>query len=203
MPRFTALSPDALTVLVADRAAESDGYTVIAVDGADAARPVSFAEGVAELLRGRGRPAATVSLHDWVRPASVRLEYDRDSEFTYRTGWFDYAALTREVLQPLRSSGRYLPALWNEHTDRSARARIQDAAPGTVLLVAGPMLLGRGLSFDFTVELRMSEAALRRHTDPAQHFTVDGLLEYDRERDESADLLIAWDHPDRPALRVG
>lgn len=203
MPDFTALTPDSLLELVAERAGALPGYAVVAVDGADAAEPLRVASGVADVLRTRGRPAEVISLHDFVRPASVRLEYDRDSEFTYRTGWFDYAAVNREVVTSLRDSGRFLPALWNERTDRSARARIRDAADSTVLFVAGPMLLGRGLDFDLTVALRMSEGALRRRTDPAQGFTVDGLLEFQREHAERADILVAWDHPDRPAVRAG
>ncbi|MFE3258175.1 hypothetical protein ACFXPS_23300 [Nocardia sp. NPDC059091] len=203
MPDFTAISPDALYELIAERAMMLAGYAVIAVDGADAADPLTVANGVAEVLRTRGRPAAVVSLHDFVRPASVRLEYDRDSEFTYRTGWFDYAALNREVLKPLRDTGRYLPALWDERADRSARARIRTADDTTVLFIAGPMLLGRGLDFDLTVGLRMSAGALRRRTDAASLFTVDGLLEFQREHAEEPDIQVAWDHPDRPAIRVG
>lgn len=203
MPDFTALSPDSLLDLIAERAMGTRGYAVIAVDGADAADPITVARGAADRLRARGRGADVVSLHDFVRPASVRLEYDRDSEFTYRTGWFDYAAVNREVLKPLRDSGRFLPALWDEHADRSARARVRQALPDTVLFLAGPMLLGRGLDFDLTIALRMSEGALRRRTDPAEMFTVDGLLEYQRDHDLNPDLLVAWDHPDRPALRVG
>ncbi|MFE3104164.1 nucleoside/nucleotide kinase family protein [Nocardia tengchongensis] len=201
MPEFTALSPGALLELIAERAAALPGYAVVGLDGADAAEPLTVARGAAELLRAGGRPAEVVSLHDFVRPASVRLEYDRDSEFTYRTAWFDFEAVNREVVEPLRDSGRFLPALWNEQTDRSARARIRTAAPGTVLFLEGPMLLGRGLDFDLTVALRMSEGALRRRTDPAQGFTVDGLLEFERDRTESADILVAWDHPDRPAVQ--
>ncbi|GAB2517913.1 nucleoside/nucleotide kinase family protein [Nocardia heshunensis] len=203
MPDFTALTPDALLDLIAERAMGTRGYAVIAVDGADAADPLTVARDVAERLRARGRAAETVSLHDFVRPASVRLEYDRDSEFTYRTGWFDYAAVNREVLKSLRDSGRFLPALWDERADRSARARVRQALPDTVVFLAGPMLLGRGLDFDLTVALRMSEGALRRRTDPAEMFTVDGLLEYQRGHDQDPDLLVAWDHPDRPAVRIG
>ncbi|MEC3953564.1 hypothetical protein VMT65_11020 [Nocardia sp. CDC153] len=199
MPDFTAISPDGLLDLITERAMAVRGYAVIAVDGADAADPVAVARGVAERLRARGRPADVVSLHDFVRPASVRLEYDRDSEFTYRTGWFDYAAVNREVVKPLRDSGRYLPALWDERADRSARARIREAAPETVLLIAGPMLTGRGLDFDLTVALRMSPGALRRRTDPEEMFTVAALLEHGQ---LDADLVIAWDHPDRPAVRL-
>ncbi|MTE17128.1 nucleoside/nucleotide kinase family protein [Nocardia aurantiaca] len=203
MPDFTAITPDALLDLVADRAMALPGYAVIGVDGADAADPLRIARAASERLRAQGRPSEVVSLHDFVRPASVRLEYDRDSEFTYRTGWFDYAAVNREVLEPLRDTGRYLPALWDERADRSARARIRAAADRTVLFLAGPMLLGRGLRLDLTIGLRMSEGALRRRTDAAEMFTVDGILAFQREQAEDFDILVAWDHPDRPAIRVG
>lgn len=202
VPEFAAITPDALLDLVATRAQQVRGRAVIAIDGADAADPVAFAHSVAERLRTAGRPSAVISLHDYVRPASVRLEYDRDSEFTYRTAWFDYAALDREVVSALRTAGQWLPALWNEHTDRSARARIHTAATDTVLLVAGPMLLGRGLAFDLTVTLRMSAGALQRCTDPADGFTIEALREHERTHTTEPDILVAWDHPDRPAVRT-
>ncbi|MEU0543057.1 hypothetical protein ABZ319_24605 [Nocardia sp. NPDC005978] len=202
MPAFAPITPDALTELVADRVAELPGFAIVAVDGADAADPVSFAHKVAAHLRAHGRPAEVVSLHDYVRPASVRLEYDRDDEFTYRTGWFDYPALTREVIDALHEHGRWLPALWNETTDRSARARIRTAPAGLVVLIAGPMLLGRGLSVDLSVALRMSEAAVRRRTAPENGFTVTAAVEHARSHPQEPDLLVAWDHPDRPAVRL-
>ncbi|MFI6866513.1 hypothetical protein [Nocardia sp. NPDC050406] len=201
MPEFRPVAPEALLDLVAARAQDLPGYAVTAIDGADAANPLSFARAVSERLRTAGRPSDVISLHDYIRPASLRLEYDRDSEFTYRTAWFDYPALQREVLSPLRSNGHYLPALWNEHTDRSARAPIREAAPNTILLVAGPMLLGSGLDFDLTVQLQMSEPALRRRTPPTDLFTIEALLEHGRTHTISPDILVAWDHPDRPALR--
>ncbi|NNH71494.1 hypothetical protein HLB23_16755 [Nocardia uniformis] len=202
MPEFTAVTPDALLDLVATRARTLPEPAVIAIDGADAAAPVPFARAIADRLRAAGRPGAVISLHDYVRPASLRFEYDRADEFTYRTAWFDYAALKREVLTPLRLHSRWLPALWDERTDRSARARIRTAALNTVLLIAGPMLIGRDLDFDLTVGLRMSDGALRRRTDPDDHFTIEALREHQRSRDIEPDILIAWDHPDRPAVRV-
>ncbi|MEV6276399.1 hypothetical protein [Nocardia sp. NPDC051832] len=202
MPEFTAITPSALADLIAARATELAGHAVIAVDGADAADPLALARQVAERLRTGGRPAEVVSLHDFVRPASLRLEYDPTDEFTYRTAWFDYDGVNREVLVALRRHGQWLPALWDERTDRSARARIRTAAPHTVLLLAGPMLLGRSLAFDLSVALRMSEGALRRRTDPAELFTVDAVRTHQRTGDAEPDILVAWDHPDRPAVRV-
>ncbi|WP_068025993.1 hypothetical protein [Nocardia mexicana] len=201
MPRFAPITAEGVVELVADRAARMTGRGVVAVDGADAADPLALARAVADDLRARGRSADVVWLHDYVRPASLRLEYGRD-EMTYRTAWFDYAGLEREVLQALRERGRWLPALWDERTDRSARATTVSAAPDAVLFVAGPMLLGRGLDFDLSVELHMSEGALRRTTDPAAEFTIDALLSHRADRTTEPDILIAWDHPNRPAVRI-
>ncbi|WP_280423187.1 hypothetical protein [Nocardia carnea] len=200
MPRFTPITQDALAETVAQRLRDSGGQ-LVAVDGADAAHPPTFARLVADRLRGDGRPAELVSLHDYVRPASLRMEFGRD-ETAYRTGWFDYPALLREVLEPLRTDGQWLPALWDEAADRSARAVRRRASPGTVLLVAGPMLLGRGLPFDLTLRLDLSPAALTRRTATSDTWTVPALLAHDREHTETPDYFVRWDHPDRPALRV-
>ncbi|OZC99686.1 hypothetical protein CH275_21810 [Rhodococcus sp. 06-235-1A] len=182
--------------------------SIVVIDGADAALPVDFATRTAEHARSRGRPAAVVDLHDYVRPASIRFEYSRTDELSYRTLWFDYDAVAREVIAPLRPGGRghFLPRLWDETTDRSARAHSIEAPPNQIVLIAGPMLLGRGLDVDVSVQLRLSEGALRRRTDPADHWTCTALLEYYDGLDYSSgsaerpDFVVRWDHPDRPAL---
>lgn len=201
MPRFTPITQDALAGLLTARLRDTNGRRVVAVEGADAAHPLDFAHRVAERVRADGRPAEPVSLHDFVRPASLRMEFGRD-ETTYRTGWFDYAALRREVLDSVRADERWLPALWDEAADRSARAAFRRAAPETVLFVAGPMLLGRGLPFDLTVRLDLSPAALDRGTPAEEAWTVPALLAHDRAHAEAPAYFVRWDHPDRPALRT-
>ncbi|GGK40177.1 hypothetical protein [Nocardia camponoti] len=201
MPTFTPITPSALAGLVAERLTELPGRRVVAVDGADAARPTEFAELVVAAVRATGRSAAAVSLHDYVRPASLRMEYGRTDELSYRTAWFDYAAIDREVLTSLRESARWLPALWDEATDRSARARVVQAPEDQVLLVAGPMLLGRALPFDLSVRLELSEPALRRTTPPDEHWTLPALATHTRLSREEATWTARWDHPARPALR--
>lgn len=189
MPSFSPISTDALTALIADRTA---GCRLVAVDGADAAEPLALADAVAERVRPQRR-CGVVSLHDFVRPASLRFEFGRTDELSYRTAWFDYAALQREVVEPMRAGGRFLPALWDERTDRSARAAVQEA---DVVIVAGPMLLGRGIDFDFSVHLHLSPAALQRRTPADQRWTIPALTEPD-----GPDVFVRWDHPDRPAVR--
>jgi hypothetical protein len=198
---FTATTPDSLAASVARRADRLPGRVVVAVDGPDAGDPMALARLIVERVQAGSRTCAAVSLHDFVRPASLRFEHGRDDEASYRFGWFDYAAVQREVLTPFREQGRWLPALWNEHTDRSARARPLPAAADTVLVVAGAMLLGRGLDFDVAVALRMSEAAQRRRIGSDQWFTVAAVAAHQRESTQCPDYDVVWDHPDRPAIR--
>lgn len=202
MPHFDPITRDGLVELVAGRILELGGHVAIGIDGADAAEPVAIANRIATALRDTGRSAEAVSLHDYIRPASLRMEFGRTDEMSYRTAWFDYAALDREVIRALRENGRWLPALWDEERDRSARSPIRTAASDTVLLVSGPMLFGRGLHFDLTVRLDMSRSALRRRTPAEEQWTTPALLRHDSDNPYAPTFFIRWEHPDRPALRV-
>ncbi|WP_054814055.1 hypothetical protein [Nocardia arizonensis] len=200
VPKFLAITQDRLVASIADDLDARDGHRVVAVDGPDAADPLAFARRLVREFHDRGEAAEVVSMHDYVRPASLRLEFGRTDEMSYRTAWFDFAALRREVLDAVREHDRWLPALWDEAQDRSARAAMRRAPARTVLAVAGPMLLGRGLDFDLTVGLEMSEAALRRRTPADEQWTIEALSRFARENIDPADYRVRWDHPDRPAL---
>jgi hypothetical protein len=202
VPRFLPITRDGLVEQVIHPVLTARSHTVIAVDGADAAQPTAFADRIAEALRDAGRFADVVSLHDYVRPASLRMEFGRTDEMAYRTAWFDYAALRREVVDALRGHGRWLPALWHEAADRSARAAIRTAPPATTIVLAGPMLAGRHLAVDVSLRLDLSEAALRRNTPPDAQWTIPALLRHDTENPDTPDFFVRWDHPDRPALRI-
>ncbi|OZF44127.1 hypothetical protein CH293_24170 [Rhodococcus sp. 14-2470-1b] len=171
------------------------------IDGVDAARPVEFALSVRDLVGASGRHCDVIDLHDYVRPASLRFEYSRTDESTYRTAWFDFAAVEREIVAPMRAGGRgtFLPRLWDESADRSARASLVDAAPDHVLLIAGPMTLGRIPDVAVTVHLKISEATMRRRTPEADAWTVAPLLEFYAGA-PTADVVVRWDHPNRPAI---
>ncbi|HSU71695.1 MAG TPA: uridine kinase [Micrococcaceae bacterium] len=202
MPRFVPSTPAALVRLIGDRALALPGRVRIAVDGPVAADPLALAQRTADWLRRAGRPAAVVDLEDYVLPASERLENGRDPQ-SYHSRWFDYAALGREVLDPLgpgTTSPCWLPRLRDAATDRSAREPRQEAPPGLVLLVAGPMLLGRWLDFDLTVHLLMDGPVLARRTEPEAQFTVPALTRYQDELEQQPDILVRYNHPDRPAV---
>ena len=203
--RVRPVSFDVLTEELADRIAAFDAEHVrVAVDGAPAAAPDRLADALVAPLRLRGRPALRIAADDFLRPASLRLEFGRTNPDAFYDGWLDEAGLRREVLEPAGpgGSGRILTKLWNARTDRSAREPYTPLPPRAVVVVSGPLLLGGGLSFDLSVHLQMSAAALSRRTEPPQRWTLPAYERYADEVDPAsfADLVIRVDDPRRPAM---
>jgi len=176
----------------------------VALDGAPAARPGRLADALTGPLRVLGRPAVRVSTADFLRPASVRLEFGRTDPDSFYLGWTDDPALRREVLDPAGpgGSGKIVTTLWDSGRDRATREPYSDLPPGAVLLVDGPFLLGGGLPFDVSVHLEMSAAALLRRTEPSLHWTLSAYARYAAEVDPGAfaDVVVRVDDPARPAL---
>ena len=205
--RVTPTSRDGLVTEVAGLVAERKGRVRVAVDGPPPTRPEALAELVAADLRIRGRAAVVAAAGDFLRPASLRLEHGRTDADAFLDGWLDTGALRREVLEPAGpgGSGRVLPRLWDAVADRAYRADYVALAPDGVLVLAGALLLGRGLPFELAVHLRMSGAALARTLDAGQAWTLPAYERYAAEHDpeREADLVVLADRPDRPAVRRG
>lgn len=200
------LSRPALVAELADRVAARapGGRLRVALDGAPAADPDSWAASLVDPLRLRGRAARWISTVYFLRPASLRYEYGRTNPDAYYEGWLDSDGLRREVLDPLRpaGTGRVLPSLWDAGADRATRAPYVEVPPDGVVLVAGALLLGGGLPFDFTVHLALSAAALARRTPPELHWTLPAFARYDAEvaPERLADVTVRLDDPRRPAV---
>jgi hypothetical protein len=191
--------------LAGDLAARSpQEHLRVAVDGAPAAAPERLADALVDPLRVRGRPAVRVRTDDFLRPASVRLEFGRTNPDTFYAGWIDEPGLRREVLDPAGpgGTGRVVTRLWNPRTDRATREPYTELPAGAVVIVSGPLLLGAGLPFDVTVHLALSAAALDRRTEPDQRWTLPAYARYADEVDPAsfADVVVRLDDPRRPAL---
>jgi hypothetical protein len=95
-----------------------------------------------------------------------------------------------------------LPRLWDASADRAYRDRYVDLPPDGVVVLAGALLLGRGLPLELAVHLRMSAAALARRLPDDLAWTLPAYARYEQERDPAgeADLLVLADHPERPAI---
>ncbi|MEU8228822.1 uridine kinase [Actinoplanes sp. NPDC048967] len=207
--RVRPVSIEVLVEELADRLAgtAADGRLRVAVDGADAADPAALADALVDPLRVRGRSAVRVRTDDFLRPASLRLEFGRTNPDSFYLGWLDEAGLRREVLDPAGpgGSGRILTRLWDARSDRATREPYRELSPDAVVLVSGPLLLGSGLPFDVTVHLHLSAAALERRTEPEQRWTLPAYARYGAEVDPAAfaDLVVRLDDPRRPAVVVG
>ncbi|GAA3937958.1 uridine kinase [Actinoplanes auranticolor] len=207
--RVRPVSIEILVDELADRLAgtAADGRLRVAIDGADAADPAALADALVDPLRARGRPAVRVRTDDFLRPASVRLEFGRTNPDSFYLGWLDEAGLRREVLDPAGpgGSGRVVTRLWDARTDRATREPYRELAPDAVVIVSGPLLLGSGLPFDVTVHLHLSAAALQRRTGPEQHWTLPAFARYGDEVDPAAfaDVVVRLDDPRRPAVVLG
>lgn len=201
-----AISPALLVERLADQIAAfpRDAWVRVAVDGAPAASPGDLAEDLIDPLRLRGRAALHVSAGDFLRPASLRLEFGRTDPDVYYDEWLDIKALFREVFDPLESGGdgKVLPALWDAGRDRARRAEYTTLPPGGVLLLDGALLLGRGLPLDLSVHLWLSPAALVRKTAPDVAWTLPAYKRYELEADplHAADVVVRVDDPRHPAL---
>ncbi|MBB2921758.1 uridine kinase [Cellulomonas cellasea] len=204
--RVEPVTPDALVDHVAGiLAGRNRGRHVrVLVDGPPPARPEVLADALVEPLRAAGRPVVRVRARDFLRAASVRLEHGREDELALYDDWVDLGALDREVLGPLgpHGSGEYLPSLRDPVRDRSTRARRETAAEGTVLVLDGSLLAGRGLDVDVTVHLALRTATLERRTPPEERWTLPAYARHVRECDPeaTADVVVRVDDPRRPAL---
>jgi hypothetical protein len=202
--RVRPVSYDLLVEELADRLAGVPGRLRVAIDGAPVADPAVLADALVDPLRVRGRPAVRIATDDFLRPASVRLEYGRTNPDAFYAGWLDEAALRREVLDPAGpgGSGRIVTRLWDAGADRATREPYSQLPPSAVVLVSGPLLLGAGLPFDVTVHLQVSAAALDRRTDPDLRWTLPAYARYGAEVDPAAfaDVVVRLDDPRHPAV---
>lgn len=204
---YRPIDPDRLPDVLADGLAGLDPPGValrVAIDGPRSAHPHTLADRLVEPLRLRGRAAVRISAELFWRDASLRFEHGRADSDAFRDEWLDAAALRREVLDPLGAggTGRYLPSLRDPATNRATREPARTAAPGTVLLVSGELLLGLGLPFDRTVHLAVSRAARARRMPTEWAWTLPAFDDYDRDVDPlgQADVVIRFDDPRHPAI---
>lgn len=175
----------------------------VCVDGAPAARTGVLAGELAEALRLRGSSVRVVAAEGFLRPASLRFEFGRQDVDSYLGGWYDTAALWREVFGPTDpgGTGRVLPDLWDPVTDRATRSPYVELPPGGVLIVHGPLLLGHWFPFDLSVHISLSPGALARRTEESVRWTLPAFARYEAETGPAAlaDALVRADDPRHPA----
>lgn len=203
--RFTPVSPARLTADLADwmeRLPQRRPRVVF--DGLTEAGAAALADAVATELADRGRAVVRISTIWWWRAASLRLEFGHTDLDMLLGGWLDTAALRREALDPLADGGSssYLERLRDPETDRSIRSPRRAAPPHAVVLVDSPFALAWGVQGDARVHLQVGPATVARKLPDDRQWWVEGYRRYlDEDHPvESADVVIAYDHPSSPAV---
>lgn len=150
---------------VADRVPAGE-TTRVGVDGPDGSGKTFLADELAEVLRGRGRPAVRVSVDDFHQVRAVRYRRGRDSPEGYWLDSFDYGRLRSDVLLPFAPGGsrRYRSAAHDLVSDAPLAPPWQTAPPGAVLIVDGVFLHREELadSWDMSVFLEVPFAVTAR-----------------------------------------
>lgn len=173
----------------------------LGVDGPVEQDTAGFADLVAAALADSAVPVARVSARDFLRARSIRFEHGRDDPDACYDLWYDVPALRREVLDAVTERGTWLPRLRDPETDRSVRADPRPMPPGGVVVLDGRFLLRDDVrdALDVTVHLSVSPAAReRRVAEPAVLGAWERYLA-DDEPERKADVVLRFDHPDRPA----
>ena len=104
--QVTPVTPELLVAEITELVAARSGRVRLAVDGPPPTNPRALADAVAVALRARGRATIVVdAAADYLRPASLRLEFGRTDPDMFLDGWLDVGGLRREVLEPAAPDG--------------------------------------------------------------------------------------------------
>jgi uridine kinase len=114
----------------------------VAIDGVDGAGKTMLADALAPLVIGKGRPAIRASVDDFHNPRGIRYALGKYSPDGYFLDSYNYDALRRLLLDPLRpeGSGRYFAKYFDYRTNDVVEPNMQQALPSSALIVDGTFL---------------------------------------------------------------
>jgi hypothetical protein len=180
----------------------------VGIEGPVAADAHTVADALAAALVERAVPVARVCSDDFLRARSLRLEHGPDDPESFGEGWYDLAALRREVLDPMEADAvprRWLPRLRDPATDRPYREPPRTAAASTVVVLDGRFLARWEIAdaIDVPVLLDVSPAArTRRVPDDEQGRVLPAWERYLEWYDPAARavVVVRHDRPGHPAV---
>ncbi len=206
-PAALAARIAAAAVPAAAVAAERGHGLRLAVEGPVADDATALADAVGAALTDLAVPVARVHGGEFLRSRSLRLEHGPADPDAFLEGWYDLAALRREVLDPLGPGGsrRWLPGLRDPVTDRPLRRPRADAPPGTVAVIDGRFFARWEVAdaVDLLVHLDVTPPARARRVPPDEHARVLPAWEqYLQWYDPAAGaaFVVRADRPTHPAL---
>jgi uridine kinase len=189
----------------------------VAVDGVDGAGKTHFADELAEVLSGRGRPVVRASVDGFHHPREVRHRHGRGSPEGYFRDSYDYPRMIELLLDPLGpgGSGRYVRAVYDVHAESPVRVAPETAAPDAVLVLDGIFAHRDELVgfWDYSVflhvpfEVSIPRGAVRGYGDPdpaaeSNRRYIEGQRRYLAECDPRSRATVVIDNTDlaRPVI---
>ena len=131
----------------------------VAIDGVDCAGKTTIADELAPLLQGSGRSVIRASIDGFHMPRAVRYR-NGESPSGYYSDSFDYAALSRAILDPLGPCGtrEYRTATFDYAIDAERSSPVETADVDAILLFDGVFLLRPELKeyWDFSVFIHLT-----------------------------------------------
>src|ERR1700680_1704752 len=114
----------------------------VAIDGVDGAGKTTFADELGSSGSALGRPVIRASVDGFHNPRVVRYQRGRHSPEGYFEDSYNYAALRKYLLDPLRPGGcrRDRPAFFDHVTDDAVPVVEVEALPRSILLIDGIFL---------------------------------------------------------------
>jgi uridine kinase len=118
----------------------SDRVTLIAIDGVDGAGKSTFADELKPHLEESGRQVIRASVDSFHRPRAERYARGRNSAEGFYRDSYDYEALKKALLDPLRHGRGFRRALFDVEADQLAVSDAERSAPGSILVFDGIFL---------------------------------------------------------------
>ena len=129
--------------------------TLVAIDGVDGAGKTSFADELARIRGSAGKPVMRATVDGFHQPRAKRYRLGRSSPDVFFRDSYDYAALKRTLLDPLRAGEPFRRAIFDVEADLPVDSIEEVPAPGSILLFVGIFLHRSELPeyWDFSVFL--------------------------------------------------
>ena len=219
MTRTAAVEQLAAAIVALQR----DHPTRVAIDGVDGSGKTTLADELADPIQQAGREVIRASVDGFHNPRAIRYVRGPDSAEGYFLDSFDYAALRRDLLEPLgpTGDGRFRTAVFEYRADRAVESPLRIARRDAVLLFDGVFLLRPELQglwdvtvwlevpFEVTIERAVARdarsggdaTAIRRKYErryvPGQRLYLDQCQPHER-----ADVVFDNADPNRPTMNV-
>ena len=197
---------------------ESEGLTMVAIDGVDGAGKTRFADDLAARLEADGQIAVRVGIDGFHNPRAVRYARGKDSPEGFYRDSYDLDALRTWLLFPARIGKPFKTAVFNHRRDRPVAVNPL-IVPLPAVLVFDGLFLNRdelrdewdlSIFLDVPFEVSYARMAARDGSDPnpeapanRRYFEGQKLYFKESRPHRSADVVIDYADLDEPRIIRG